>query len=497
MKSIEELLVAHARRTPDKVAVMARRASATYRELLARSQAVATIYARLGLTAGDRIILAADKELEFVYAYFGAHLAGITVTPLDARTNDARLQYIIGALEPGIVIGFAPEMTCGVRTLALRELGEMLVATDTSGASALADENLADQAADYQLPAPTTVADILFTTGTTGEPKGVELTVGNVAAAARNINTFIGNGSEDIEVLALPISHSFGLGRIRASIAAGATIYLLGSFANVKKLYRVLAETRATIFTMVPASYRYLVQLSGARLGEFADQLKYIELGSAYLAHEEKQALADLLPHTRICMHYGLTEASRSTFMEFHEDSARLDSVGRPSPYTEVAVFSPAGVRLADGECGEIAVRGEHVTHGYYRRDASGDFYGEYFRTGDYGYTQDGYIYLVGRYKELINVGGKKVSPVEVEEVLRALPAVADCACVAAPDPSGLLGEVVKAFIVWEKGAPTDLAPLRAAVSASLEGYKVPQLWERVDAIPRTQNGKIQRLKLK
>ena len=324
------------------------------------------------------------------------------------------------------------------------------------------------------------------------------LTYDNEAAAARNINDFIGNTRNDIELLALPVSHSFGLGRMRCCLSQGATLILLGSFANVKKLFRTIEEENVTGFTMVPASWRYLKKLTGNKLGDFRNQLRYIEMGSAFFSKEEKDELAGILPHTRVCMHYGLTEASRSTFMEFHQDAIHMNSVGKASPHTEIKILDENGTECDANQEGEICVKGEHVTHGYLALPVADSFFGDYFRTGDWGYkTEDGYVYLISRKKELINVGGKKVSPIEVEEQLLKIPGVEDCACIGVPDAEGLLGEVVKAFIVKEKDSNMTFADINDQLSGKLEAYKLPVFYEWIDIIPKTQNGKIQRGLLK
>ena len=359
-------------------------------------------------------------------------------------------------------------------------------------------EELASEFSVPSFPDGNQIADILFTTGTTGKPKGVTLTYDNEAAAARNINEFIGNTGNDIELLALPVSHSFGLGRVRCCLYQGATLILLGSFANVKKLYRTIEEENVTGFTMVPASWRYLKKLTGNKLGDFRYQLRYIEMGSAFFSKEEKDELAGILPDTGVCMHYGLTEASRSTFMEFHQDASHMDSVGKASPHTEIKILDENGVECEAGNEGEICIKGEHVTHGYLDLPVGDSFFGDYFRTGDWGYkTEDGYVYLISRKKELINVGGKKVSPIEVEEQLLKIPGVEDCACIGVPDDNEVLGEVVKAFIVKEKGSEITFADIDEQLTGKLESYKMPVCYEWIDAIPKTQNGKIQRGLLK
>ena len=481
LKTIEEQIWINATSQPHKVAVRSGKKSATYKELCQRILGASKYYSNeLKLAKGDTVILAAGKQIEFLYAYFGAHLAGIKVVPIDAATNPTRLAYIIEQTRASLLIGFDD---------ADNEIPKMPL-------SSFAE--LCEDFKEPEYPDLSDISDILFTTGTTGKPKGVPLTFRNEAAAARNINEYIGNSRDDVELLALPVSHSFGLGRVRCCLSAGATLILLGSFANVKKIYKTLEEEHVTGFTMVPASWRYLKKLTGLRLRDFSSQLKYIEMGSAYFSKDEKKELADLLPDTRVCMHYGLTEASRSAFMEFHLDDKHLESVGKASPHTDIRIFDGNGIECKCREEGEICIKGEHTTSGYLNAQTEKSFFDGYFRTGDWGYKdENGYIYLISRKKELINVGGKKVSPIEVEEQLLKIDGIEDCACIGVADDEGVLGEVVKAFIVKKADCILSTEEIASRLSGKLESYKIPVHYQWIDAIPKTQNGKIQRLLLK
>ena len=205
----------------------------------------------------------------------------------------------------------------------------------------------------------------------------------------------------------------------------------------------------------------------------------------------------NLLPKTHICMHYGLTEASRSAFISFHDDTIHLISAGKASPNTEVAVFSEQGERLKANEDGEICVKGGHVCSDYWgmpKEVFEKDFFDGYFRTGDWGHIdEDGYIYLVSRKKEIINVGGKKVSPIEVEEHLNEIEGIEESACVGVHDD--VLGEVVKAFCVCSR--EVDFEEVKKILFKKIETYKIPAFFEVIQELPKTQNGKLQRLKLK
>jgi long-chain acyl-CoA synthetase len=351
----------------------------------------------------------------------------------------------------------------------------------------------------FSFPSEDNIADLLYTTGTTGFPKGVALTFNNLIAAAENINRFIGNTPDDTELLALPISHSFGLGRLRCVLAKGGTLVLLGSFASMKKFYGEIERCKVTGFGMVPASWAYLKKMSGNRIGNYAAQLKYIEIGSAFMPVEEKRLLTDLLPDTRICMHYGLTEASRSVFIEFHQEKEHLQSIGKPPSNIDIAIKDESGASLQDEQEGEICIKGGHVCQEYWAEDNetySKDFLNGYFRTGDWGYKDsNGYIYLKSRKKEMINVGGKKVSPIEVEEVLNLIEGIVESACVGIPDPAHVFGEVVKAFIVCNKTLTDE--DIIKFMQIRIENYKIPVNIERISEIPKTSSGKIQRLLLK
>lgn len=476
MTTVERLIFEHSNSTPEKIALIQGTVVVSYQKLWREIQAFASWF-KANAEPGDRVVLSASKNVEFVYAYFGAHLAGMICVPIDSETNEARLNRIVYVSQPKHIIG------------ELRNHGGHMIIPFS--------ECKLDRSIQINLPGITNVADLLFTTGTTGLPKGVALTFGNERAAANNINTFIGNTGDDVELLALPISHSFGLGRLRCVLAKGATLVLLGSFASMKKFYNELERCGVTGFGMVPASWSYILKMSGERIGQYSKQLRYIEIGSAFMTLENKQKLMELLPQTHICMHYGLTEASRSSFLCFNDDVAHLMSAGKPSPNTEIAVFDEQGERLGANVDGEICVKGGHVCSSYWGvsdDEFKKDFYDDFFRTGDWGHIdENGYIYLISRKKEMINVGGKKVSPLEVEEQLNDIDGIEESACVGVQDD--LLGEVVKAFCVCSK--EVDFDQVKKSLFKSLEKYKIPVFFESLPRLPKTQNGKLQRLLLK
>lgn len=476
------LIVSHAQNDPDKVALIVGERRISYLQLVGAVERAAAYLSSLGICRGDHIILSANKEVEFVYLYFAAHLMGVVNVVVDTGAPVSRLEYIADVVKPAAIFGANIKLD-GYRCIDMLAIDLDSVNTDVP----LIRDIRADD-----------VADVMFTTGTLGQPKGVCLSHANLAASASNINSFIGNDGNDIEALALPMSHSFGLGRLRCVLVAGGTIVLVGNFANLKSLFHVIETEHVTGFGMVPAAWQYIKRLSGQRIARFANQLKYIEIGSAALPVEDKRLLMKLLPNTRLCMHYGLTEASRAIFSEFHHDADNLGTIGRPvSPFVEVCVLDETGNQVPDGIDGEICVKGNMVMRSYFcTQDNNGAFHGDWFRTGDWGHRDDqGNFYFSGRKKELINVGGEKVNPATIEDAIRST-GIVDCACIAIPDPNGVLGEVPKAFLQRGQNAPT-IEEIKTHLMKVIPPKEIPAQWEWVDKIPRTSSGKIQRLKLK
>lgn len=463
----------HSIEKADKVAIISKDVVITYSLLWKNILGTAKFLQSLKLKKGDNILLSAQKEVGFIYAYFASHLIGLVNVIMDPTSNEERKEYIASIARPKAVFG----VNGGIPYSEICIEGEPCI---------------------IEKVFPQDVAEILFTTGTTGKPKGVLLTHVNIACSADNINSYIGNNSEDIELLGLPICHSFGLGRLRCNMLNGSTFILLGSFANLKLLFHVIEKYQVTGLGIVPAVWKYIKKMSGNFIGKYASQIRYIEIGSAAMSLEDKILLLALFPRTRICMHYGLTEASRALFMEFHQYKSDLISIGRPvTSEVDVRIFSEEGINLPEGRLGEICVKGNMVMKSYLLKEDNIDaFWGEYFRTGDLGYKSNtGNFYLTSRKKEMINVGGKKVSPIEIEEAILALGRISDCICIAIKDPQGVVGEVPKAYIL-RSGTSMSLDEIKSELTKNIEAYKVPVEFEWIDKIPMTSSGKKQRLSL-
>ena len=437
---------------------------------------------RCSVSKGNCVIISASNTLEFVVAYLSVHCIGAIAVPIDSSTSQERIELLKDITNASLIL------TGNYKSSKLyRMISEIIENESDCEYNKIKKIDIDD------------AADLLFTSGVTGDPKGVILTHRNIISAATNINEFTRINESDIELLALPLCHSFGLGRMRCVLMKGATLVLFNGFAQLKKIFNIFEEYSITGFSLVPAAWRTIYRMAGDYIKKYSLQLNYIELGSAPMTTAEKQCLAKILPETRICMHYGLTEASRSTFLEFHDDMEHLGSVGRESPNVNVSIVNKSINHETGYEEGEIKICGSHVMAGYFKNVllSSNGLENNCFLTGDYGYLdEDGYLYLIGREKELINVGGRKVSPVEVENILIQAAGVDEIACVGHADE--ILGEVVVAFIVSSYGNKSELEKRIIQYAKSrMEYYKVPSSIMFTDSIPKTESGKVTRNLLK
>jgi long-chain acyl-CoA synthetase len=480
VKTITETLCSIAAQSPSRRAIVCGVDAWTYGELWARVTSIAGELAAAGVRCGDRVLLAAPSLPEYIAAYYAVHEAGGIAVPFDPALPGARLLQLAERTRPALAIAEDLAAAPGCPVLRLAQLG----ASD----AAYRDPGHRDR---------DDVADLMFTTGTTGQPKGVCLTHGNLASAVRQINAVIGTESDDIEIVPLPLYHSFGLGRVRCCLSVGATVVLVKGFSLPGEILAAFERHAATAMAAVPAGLAVLLRFGERGLGAIAHQLRYIEIGSAPMSGEHKQQLKSLLPDTALFMHYGLTEASRSAFIELHRDAEHLATVGRATPGVAIEARDEDGHRQACGQPGVLWIRGPHVARGYWDAPelSAAAFVDGWLRTGDLGSVDErGYITLHGRQDDIVNVGGFKVFPEEVERVLARHPSVAEVACVGAPDPRGVAGSVLRAYLVAaQSGACVEDTELRDLASGELEPYKIPDSFQWVASLPKTDSGKLRR----
>ncbi len=445
----------------------------TYFELKQSILCCASYLKKNGVCQGDPVFLTAHSDREFLSFYWATHLLGAISVPLDPKINPSTLVELANLVGPKIHIEHGKSVPLDNNSL----------------------ENLSASTHSEQ------VADLIFTTGTTGRPKGVILTQGNLAAAVRNITAFIGNIAGDREVIPLPLHHSFGLGRMRCALASGGAVILVPGFARPKQIYDSIEKWEAVGLCSVPAGLAFLLKISESSFGKSCANLKFLEIGSAPMPQEQKQKLMSLLPRTRICMHYGLTEASRSAFIEFHQDQDHLDSIGRAAPNVEITIRDDHFLECPPQKEGEVWVSAGTTSPGYWQdeektRKSRNE---KWLRTDDFGFKDElGFLYLTGRKSDLINVGGKKVAPSEIEDAMAKHPAVQEAACIGVPDPQGLSSEAIKAFWVPKDfDLNIDREEFTRFLKEHLEAHKIPIAFEKIGKLPKTASGKLQRSELK
>jgi long-chain acyl-CoA synthetase len=497
---VEDLVAAASSATSrDRCALISGPQRLSYGELLDRVARVASWCTR-HLPAGSRVVVSLPNVPELVYALYGAVAAGMIVVPVDPRLHPRNLDYLLADAEPVLVIAAAKEHANFARCAWFQQVAPTFVSVGgASAAGTVAFEELlaAEPAGDLR-PRSGQPALILYTTGTTGLRKGAVLAHQSLVAATRNINEFTQLEPGTTELVAMPLTHSFGLGRLRCVFAVGGTAVLQRDWTRPAVFFDLLEEHAVSSTGLVPAVCRMLVDHFSARFTQGAS-CRLLELGSDFLDRHYKERLLDLFPAARICMHYGLTEASRSTFIELRSERTCLDTIGRPSPNVEVQVTDDAGQRCADDVVGEIWIRADTLMNGYWRNEeqSRAALVDGWLRTGDLARRDpDGYLRLVGRRNDTFKVAGLSVAPREIEEVLGGHPGITDAAVAAAPTKAGVTGVELHAWIVPAPSEMLDLAALRKFCLERLESFKVPHHFHLVAELPRTSSGKLQRREL-
>jgi acyl-CoA synthetase (AMP-forming)/AMP-acid ligase II len=456
----------------------------SFRDVLRTADAIARSLAAAGVRRTDRIALVTRNGPGAALAFLGATLAGVAA-PLNPAYRQPEFEFSLRDLPARVLVsdGCSPAASAAARAVGVPELrlGE-----------GFALEGRA--AANYLPAAPEDVALVLHTSGTTGNPKRVPLTQSNLTTSAATIARTLELRPGDRCLNVMPLFHIHGLiGCLLSSLNAGSSILCTPGF-DAFRMRRWLSESRATWFSAVPTMHQaFLARAGRGEGGEFAHALRFVRSASSSLPGVVKEQLESVLGVPAIEA-YGMTEASHQVASNPLPPGARRPgSVGRPTGI-EVSVVGAEGSAMPTGERGEVVIRGPSVTAGYEGVDpATFTFPGGWLRTGDQGFSDgDGYLWLTGRLKELINRGGEKVSPREVEEVLLSHLSVAQAVVFAMPHDR--LGEDVAAAIVAAPGVEVDTVEVLRFAEERLAGFKVPCRLLVLDEIPLGPTGKPQRV---
>lgn len=483
-ESIVEAIALHAQATPDKFCLADGRNELTYREYWECIFGYAEHLQELGIGRGDCVVVRNSQNAAMLTTGLAIQLLGAIFVPLEKDVADSRILEIIDTVEAKCYIAVKTvECSC-----IYQKMQEVL--------------SYRDEHADYTtfaFPKQEEMAEILFTTGTTGKSKGIELLHRNVVAVSENVIDGVKMDADNVELIPVPVSHSHGLRRYYGNMLNGSAVVILGSIVFVQVVLDCIEKYKVTAIDLVPAALASLLKLSGDKLADYKEQIKYVQLGSAPIPETDKETLRRLLPNSRLYNFYGTTESGCSCILDFNAMKDKKNCIGIPTCHAKFEFMDENGnpVAATEENPGFLACAGDMNMVGYYKADELNreTIKNGYIQTQDMAYMgEDGLVYMLGRQGDVIETGGNKVSPVEIEEVAMRCEGVEDCACV--PVDSPILGKEPKLYVVMAKGTAFDYDMVYQYMKNQLESYKVPKIIEEIDAIPRTYNGKIQRKKL-
>jgi acyl-CoA synthetase (AMP-forming)/AMP-acid ligase II len=460
----------------------------TYAQLVQQVEAVAGALAAAGVTRGDRVGIALTNGLPNIVTFLAASVVG-TAAPLNPSYKEDEFRFYLEDTNARFLL-LPPEGADEARKAADGTVPIIAVDLDEAGAVRLTPSA---GRSPVTAPAVEDVALILHTSGSTGRPKRVPLTHAQLTISARNVAGTYDLGPEDVSLCVMPLFHVHGLvASTLATLATGGTVVVPAKF-NPLSFWRVARDYGATWYSAVPTLHQLLVaRAEPGQKPAGAEKLRFIRSCSASLSPQLMSDLENAFG-APVLEAYGMTEAAHQMASNPLPPTARkAASVGPNTGTTRIGIMDAAGALLPAGERGEVVIRGANVIGGYDDNPEANasSFVDGWFRTGDQGYLDpDGYLLLTGRLKEMINRGGEKIAPREIDEALLAHPAVAEAVAFGVPHP--MWGEEVAAAVVLSGEASE--ADLLSHCRERLADFKRPKQIHITTAIPRTATGKIQR----
>jgi acyl-CoA ligase (AMP-forming) (exosortase A-associated) len=509
---LHELLRTTAARHPDAEALGHRHAAMTYGALWHEIERAAAALSAWGLKRGERLGIYLDKRAEFVIAMFGAAAAGCVFVPINPVLKSRQVGYILRDCNVRLLVTSAQRAAdLAEETAKCPDLAAIiLVDAGPEDAPSASREQLSwaqllgsgrDGAASRVIDVD--MAAILYTSGSTGNPKGVVLSHRNMVAGARSVSQYLENTIDDRILSVLPLSFDAGLSQITTAFAVGAKVVLL-NYLLPRDVVRACADERITGITGVPPLW---IQLAEQEWPEAASRaIRYFANTGGHMPRATLDRLRAALPKAKPYLMYGLTEAFRSTYLDPKEVDRRTDSIGKAIPNAEILVLRPDGTPCDAGEPGELVHRGALVSMGYWNDP---ERTAERFRpltnramglclpemavwSGDVvRRDEEGFLYFVGRRDEMIKTSGYRVSPTEIEEVIYSTGLVGAAAALAAPHPR--LGQGIVVVATPPASRVLDVAALLTECRRQMPQYMVPSLIVEKPVLPSGPNGKIDR----
>ena len=502
-------LVRRAQEHPEHVALVFGEQQITFAQWWSRAADLAGGLARHGIRPGDRIAFFVGTRPEFMFLQYACFAAGAVVMPLNTLYRSEEMEHAVSQCEADAIIAeaalierFAPGFRSRCPSVRLIVVLDKTAADDCFLLPAAALESAAPLAAPVDLP-PGALGQMLYTSATTGRAKGVMLTQANLAANYDASPAWLGYTAADTILCALPLFNTFSLNQcINATTVTGGKLVVLPKF-DATECMRAIERHLCTVFPCVPTMLQKVLTHPDVDRHNL-NALNRIMVGAAPVPTPLLlKARAYFGAELTVITGYGLTEATALvTTLEVRLDASGQQmmekSIGRAMPGMEVAILGEDGVRLPDGQAGEIAIRGPNVMAGYYKQPAetAAALHGGWLHSGDIGLRNaDGYFWIVDRKKDVIIRGGQNIYPADVEEALYSHPAGAEAAVVAAFDE--LFGEVPCAYVALKPGMEASVEALAACCEAKLAPFKCPKAIEVLAELPKGPTGKILRRSLR
>lgn len=478
MDTILHYIQKYAQTQPDTMAVCELRKSVTYKEYWSSIRKTAGVLMGMGIRKGDHVMLRCTQNIDYLTVFSALQYMQALVIPVEKSTSAERVLEIGGRVDSECLI--SDKEADGISSIKIKDI--------------IARAKDADEA-DLELPGENDRSMLLFTTGTTGSSKGVVMLHRGDVGIAGNVIEGTSMKKGNVEIIPMPLNHSFGIRRYQSDMVNGGTVCLMDGMVFIGTLWKLVEKYGATSMAISPTSLGMIFHLSDERIADYADQLDYIQIGSAPLAEADKEKLLRLLPDTRLYNFYGSSEAGCACILEFSGNGNKTGCIGRPTVNSIVRFTDDAGNVVENGSPEAPALLswgGSIVMEGYYNDpDLTAEtLVGGYVRTKDLAYLdEDGDCILVGRADDVINYGGSKISPAEIENLALGYEYIDDVAFTSISDP--ITGELPVILVIQKDGY--DEAEFERFLTDRLESYKLPRKYIYVDNIPKTFKGSVLR----
>ncbi len=479
---IEAYLCAHADKEKEKTAVISGEDEVSYGKLWEMVRGFARyLIEDCHVRKGDRVLVRASQSVSYAVTYFAVHLSGAVFVPLEKGMDEEDCQKIRTETESVVYISNPPGDFTDVKDIRAKQVEE------------IAGQWFREEY-DFAFPGADDLADIMYTTGTTGRAKGVMVTHGALVATAENYEHGFEIKKSDVMAVPGPLNHVNALRKLYLAIKNGSTIVILNGLLSMKALFHALDSKGVTSLCLPPASLRTIWHFTGDKLADYAGQIDFVECSTAPLSEEDKETLRRELPSSRLYNNYGLSECGAMVMYDFNRYPEKGQGcVGKPMPHSHVILVDENRKEICASKehPGLIANRGPINMAGYWHMSeltaqvmADG-----YVYTNDLGYfDEDGFLYIVGRKDDTINIGGLKAQPAQIEEKALQMGMIEECLCVPMPDP--VTENALKLYVVMKPGEAFHEDQILEYLTRHLPSYQVPKTVEQVKEIPKNYMGK-------